>query len=249
MTNYLQVPIRPVNRQTLLGQNALITGASRGIGRAIALRLATLGMNVAICGRDAIALARTSEGLKAHGVRVFSCVADLTRSADIARLAAETEAALGPVDILVNDAGIGLFKPLRDASEEEWDRVVATNLKSVFLLSRALIPAMIERKRGHIINISSLAGKNTFPNGSIYCASKWGLHGLSGCLAEELREHEIRVSLVCPGSVATEFSPKTGKDLSKLLRPDDVVHVVEMLVTQGPQSFVSEVHLRPLRKP
>jgi len=119
----------------------------------------------------------------------------------------------------------------------------------VFLVCRAVAPGMIARRTGHIINISSLAGKNAFANGAVYCASKWGLQGFSYCLAEDLRAHAIRVSVVCPGSVLTEFGPHAGKDPSKMLQPDDVAHAVAMLVTQEPQSFVSEVLLRPTQKP
>jgi len=134
-------------------------------------------------------------------------------------------------------------------SEADWDAVLDTNLKSVFLVTRAVAPGMIERKRGHIVNISSLAGKNAFANGGIYCASKWGLMGLTACMAEDLRAHNIRVSAICPGSVATDFSPHTGRDTSKLLQPDDVAHAVATLVTQAPQSFISEIDLRPTQKP
>ena len=108
---------------------------------------------------------------------------------------------------------------------------------------------MIRAGAGHIVNISSLAGKNALPNGAAYAASKWGLNGLSYSIAEELRGHSIRVSVVCPGSVNTELSPHEGKDSNKMLKPDDVAHVVAMLVTQSPQSFVSEVLLRPTQKP
>jgi 3-oxoacyl-[acyl-carrier protein] reductase len=108
---------------------------------------------------------------------------------------------------------------------------------------------MIHARTGHIINVSSLAGKNALPNGAAYAASKWGLNGLSYSVAEELRIHNIRVSVVCPGSVDTDLSPHAGKDHSKMLQPDDVAHVVASLVTQAPQSFMSEVLLRPTQKP
>jgi len=124
-----------------------------------------------------------------------------------------------------------------------------TNLKSVFLMCRAVAPEMIRRRTGHIINISSLAGKNTFANGAIYCASKWGLMGLTGCMAEDLRGYGIRVSAICPGSVATEFPGPGGKSSSKKLQPDDVAHAVAALVTQAAGSFISEVHIRPTQKP
>jgi 3-oxoacyl-[acyl-carrier protein] reductase len=227
---------------------ALVTGGSRGIGRAIALRLAALGASVTICGRDASALNATAAELQRRTAGVFSHVADVTRPCDVAALVEKAEAALGPVSILVNNAGIGLFGPAHEKSEADWDKVLDTNLKSVFLVSRAVIPAMIRRGAGDIVNISSLAGRNVFAGGGLYCASKWGVVGLSGCMAEELREYGIRVSVVCPGSVATEFSGRGPKDPAKVLTADDVAHAVAMIVTQGPQSFISEVQLRPLRK-
>jgi 3-oxoacyl-[acyl-carrier protein] reductase len=107
---------------------------------------------------------------------------------------------------------------------------------------------MMRHQRGDIINISSLAGRNAFAGGGLYCASKWGLQGLSACMAEDLREHGIRVSVICPGSVATDFSGRGTKDPSKVLTPEDVAHAVAMVVTQGPQSFLSEIHVRPLQK-
>ena len=233
----------------LLRAVVLVTGGSRGIGRAIALRLASLGASVAICGRDNGALAATSSELKRSGGHVYSQPADVTRHGDITSLVANSEAALGPISILINNAGIGLFGPAHERSEADWDLVINTNLKSAFLVSCAVVPSMIRLGRGDIINISSLAGRNTFATGGLYCASKWGLQGLSGCMAEDLREYGIRVSVICPGSVATEFSGRGPKDASKLLTPDDVAHAVAMIVTQGPQSFLSEIQLRPVRKP
>jgi 3-oxoacyl-[acyl-carrier protein] reductase len=227
---------------------ALVTGGSRGIGRAIALRLAALGASVSICGRDSTALSATASALQSSGARTFSLVADVTNSTDIDALVDKTQSALGPISILVNNAGIGLFGPAHEKSEADWDRVLATNLKSVFLISRAVAPGMIRRGAGDIINISSLAGKNAFAGGGLYCASKWGLQGLSACMAEDLREHGIRVSTICPGSVATEFSSRP-KDPAKALAPEDVAHAVALIVTQSPQSFLSEVQVRPLRKP
>ena len=115
---------------------------------------------------------------------------------------------------------------------------------------RSIVPLMIATGAGHIINISSLAGKNPLPRGAAYSASKWALNGLSYGVAEELRAQNIRVSVICPGSVDTGFSPRRGdKDTQKMLKPDDVAHAVVMLVTQEPQSFISEVLLRPTQKP
>jgi 3-oxoacyl-[acyl-carrier protein] reductase len=204
---------------------------------------------VAICGRNRRALDAAADALRKAGGRVFAAVADVSRSTDVASFVSQAESTLGPADILVNNAGKGLFGPAHERSEDDWDTVLDTNLKGVFLVSRAVVPSMIRRRTGHIINISSLAGKNTFAGGGIYCASKWGLQGLSGCMAEDLRQYGIRVSVICPGSVATEFSPHGAKDASKMLQPEDVAHAVAMLVTQAPQSFISEVHLRPTQKP
>jgi 3-oxoacyl-[acyl-carrier protein] reductase len=232
----------------LANRVALVTGGSRGIGRAIAIRLAELGAAVAICGRDNEKLRATAEELDARSGRAFWQTADVTRTDEVGKLVSATEAKLGPIEILVNNAGIGLFGPAHEKSEEDWDRVLNTNLKSVFLVSRAVVPSMIKKGAGDIINISSLAGRNTFAGGGLYCASKWGVQGISGCMAEDLRDFGIRVSVICPGSVATEFSGRGVKDPGKALQPEDVAHAVEGVVTQRSGSFMSEVHLRPLRK-
>jgi NAD(P)-dependent dehydrogenase (short-subunit alcohol dehydrogenase family) len=231
------------------GKVALITGASRGIGLAIARSLAGLGAKVALCARDPKRLETAAAGLKQTGASVVAIPADVRGADEIASLVRETEHALGPIEILVNNAGIGYFAPVQEASEANWDAVLDTNLKAVFLLSKAVAPGMIQRRAGHIINIGSLSGKSAFAGGAIYCASKWGLLGLTQCMAEDLRPYGVRVSAVLPGSVATDFSPHTGKDTSKMLQPEDVAHAVESLVTQAPQSFISEVLIRPAQKP
>lgn len=231
------------------GQVAWVTGASRGIGLSIARRLGRMGAKVAICARNAERLRQAASDLRKEGIEVLAAPADITRAGEIAALVREVQDKLGFINILVNNAGLGLFAPFHTQTEADFDAILDTNLKSVFLTSVAVVPEMIRRKTGHIINISSLAGRNTFANGAIYCASKWGLLGLTGCMAEDLRVYGIRVSAVCPGSVATEFSPHAGKDPSRMLQPDDVAHAVAALVTQAPGSFISEVQMRPTRKP
>ncbi len=236
-------------QQPLAGQTALITGASRGIGLAIARKLGTLGAQLALCARDAERLKQAEAELQRAGCRTLAAPADVTDAATVDALVQKVTAALGGIDILVNNAGVGVFAPLHELREDDWDRVMNTNLKGVYLCSRAVAPQMMRRRSGHIINISSLAGKNAFAKGGVYCASKWGLQGMTACMAEDLRGYGIRVSAVCPGTVATEFSPHTGKDTQKMLQPEDVAHVVAMLLTQAEQSFVSEVELRPTQKP
>ncbi len=234
----------------LQGGVALITGGSRGIGKAIARELAELGAAVSICGRDEEKLMLAARELEASGAKVLARRADVTKEPEIRAFVDATEKQLGGITILVNNAGPGGggFGAIQEKTEAEWDQVMNTNLKSVFFVSRAVIPGMIQRRGGDIINVSSLAGKNTFAGGGIYCASKWGLQGLSGCMAEDLRAHGIRVSVICPGSVATDFRGRGPKDPTKVLTAEDVAHAVGMVAAQGPQSFISEVHLRPVAK-
>jgi NAD(P)-dependent dehydrogenase (short-subunit alcohol dehydrogenase family) len=227
---------------------ALVTGAGRGIGRAIASRLGRMGASVAICARSREEIERAAAALRKDGIQTLSIVADVTRAEDVQKMIEQTCSQLGEIEILVNNAGIGVFGPFYERSETDWDAVLGTNLKAAFLASRAIAPRMVRLGRGHIINISSLASKSAFAGGAIYCASKWGLMGLTACMAEDLRAHGIRVSVICPGSVATEFSPHVGRDPATLLEPNDVAHAVAMLVTQGTHSFISEVDVRPLRK-
>jgi len=150
----------------------------------------------------------------------------------------------------VNNAGVGGFAtPLHKLPPDEWEHTLNTNLRGVYYMIRSVAPLMIRGGRGDIINISSGAGKNPLPNGAAYAASKWGLNGLSYSVAEELRGYHIRVAVICPGSVHTELGPHSGKDPKKMLQAEDVAHVVAMMVTQAPQSFASEVFLRPTQKP
>jgi 3-oxoacyl-[acyl-carrier protein] reductase len=234
----------------LLGQVAVITGAGRGIGAAIARKLASLGAAAALLGRTRSHLESTARAIaEARGkAEVVSC--DVSDLHSVGRTAEHVERTFGRVDILVNNAGIGGFAtPLHELPPDRWDAILNTNLRGVYYTIRAFAPIMIGARSGHIINISSLAGKNALPNGAAYAASKWGLNGLTYSVAEELRGHNIRVSVICPGSVDTELSPHTGKDPLKMLQPGDVAHAVAMLVTQAPQSFVSEILLRPTQKP
>jgi 3-oxoacyl-[acyl-carrier protein] reductase len=234
----------------LAGQVAVITGAGRGIGKAIAMKLAELGAHTVLCGRSRQPLDESAATILNSGSQSSVVECDVTDLRSTEALGDHIERTFHRVDILVNNAGIGdAGGPLHQLPPENWDQVMNTNLRGVYYCIRGLAPIMIRARSGHIINISSLAGKNALPNGAAYAASKWGLNGLTYSVAEELRPHNIRVSVVCPGSTNTDFSPHPGKNSEKMLQASDVAHVVAMLATQAPQSFASEVLLRPTQKP
>ncbi len=238
------------NPQPLKGQVAVITGAGRGIGAAIARRLSDLGATAVLCGRTPAALHATANSILESGGKAETLACDVTSLQSVDAAARHVESSHRRVDILVNNAGIGGFGgPLHQLPPDDWDQILNTNLRGVYYVVRAFAPMMIRKRSGHIINISSLAGKNALPNGAAYAASKWGLNGLSYSLAEELRSYNIRVAVICPGSTNTELSPHAGKDPAKMLQPEDVAHAIETLVTQSPQSFISEILLRPTQKP
>jgi 3-oxoacyl-[acyl-carrier protein] reductase len=234
----------------LYGQVAIVTGAGSGIGAAIARRLAKMGTITVLCGRKRVPLESTAAAIAEAGGRAEIAECDVMELDAVESLSAHVDRNFGRADILINNAGVGaLAAPLHEMPPESWDQVMNTNLRGVYYCIRAFAPNMIRARNGHIVNISSLAGKNPLPTGAAYAASKWGLNGLSYSVAEELRSHNIRVSVVCPGSVHTGFTSHEGRDQKKMLQPDDVAHVVAMLVTQEPQSFASEVLLRPTLKP
>lgn len=233
-------------------QVAVITGASQGIGRAIGEELSRMGARVMLAARNVSRLAEVAASLKQAGGVAEFCATDLRSQQQVTALIETTLRRFERVDILVNNAGIGHFgTPLHLTPPEVWDATWETNLRGIYFALRAVVPTMIERRGGHIINVASLAAHNPLPGAAIYAASKAALHQLSVSVAEELRGYGIRVSLVCPGSVDTDLSPELvgNKDRGKMLRPEDVAHVVAMLVTQGPRSFVSEVQMRPTHKP
>jgi NAD(P)-dependent dehydrogenase (short-subunit alcohol dehydrogenase family) len=233
-------------------QIALVTGAARGVGEAVSLRLAELGAHVLLLARDTTRLNQVRDRIRNNHGQATALPCDLADPAAIAHLAEQIARDHQRLDILVNNAAIGgTGQPLHEVGLEDWDRLMDTNLRAPYLLIRAFAPMMIAAQSGHIVNISSLAGHVPLPNNAAYAASKWGLNGLTYSVAEELRPHKIRVSVIAPGSINTHFGGghSSSKDPAKMLQPGDVAEVVATLVTQSPQSFISEVLLRPTQKP
>ena len=227
------------------GKVALITGGSKGIGFAIAEALVSQGARVMITGRDAADLERAQARL---GSRALSVSADARLAEEVERAVQATVDGHGGLDVLVNNAGIGIFKNAADMSSAEWQSIIDTNLSGVFYYCHAAIPHLRRRGGGWIVNISSLAGKNPFTGGAAYCASKAGLNAFSEALMQEVRYDNIRVTYVMPGSVATGFSGRgePGKADWKV-QPEDIGQMVLDLLAMPPRSLPSRVEMRPSR--
>ena len=232
---------------SLRGSVAIVTGGSRGIGLAIARALVTEGAHVAITGRNEAHLAAARPTIESAGPgAVETLQADVRRAEDVTRAVDATVARFGGLDILINNAGVGIFAGVSAMTAAQWTEVIDTNLTGVFHACHAALPHLQRRGGGFIINISSLAGKNPFVDGAAYCASKAGLNAFSEALMQEVRYDNIRVSYVMPGSVATEF---VGGDASKgadwKIAPEEVAEVVVNLLRHNPRSLPSRVELRP----
>jgi 3-oxoacyl-[acyl-carrier protein] reductase len=234
----------------LHGKKAVVTGGSRGIGLEIARALLAEGADVLITGRKQEALDSALADLSpaAEGRTLVSFAADSGNSNDVEALFAFADRRLGGLDILINNAGLGIFRAAAELTIEEWDRVIATNLSGVFYCSRAAIPRMRERNGGFIINISSLAGKNPFAGGAAYNASKFGLNGFSEAMMLDHRNERIRVSYIMPGSVDTGFSgqePQAKSDWK--IAPEDVAAIVLDILRMPERTLISRVEVRPSR--
>ena len=233
------------------GKVAIVTGGSRGIGLAAARALLQRGARVAITATsDATLRAGTAEleGI-AGGAAVLPIRADVRRHGEVEQAFEAVAQHFSGIDVLVNNAGVGVFRPVADMTIDEWHRVIDTNLTGVFYCCRAALPHLRSRGGGWIINVSSLAGTNAFPEAAAYCASKAGLNAFSEALMQEVRHDGVRVAYVMPGSVRTDFShPSPASDDWKLA-PDDVAQVVVDLIAHPARSLPSRVEIRPSRPP
>jgi len=236
----------------LKGKVAVVTGGSRGIGYCIAERLLQEGANVYICGRDAQILKKSLENLRAQsGGQIEGMAVDVSRYEECRKLVRTAAERFGGIDLLVNNAGIGIMKPVDQLTPAEWDATIHTNLSGVFYCCREAIPVMRQRGGGYIFNISSLAGVNPFAGGSAYNASKFGLNGFSEAMMQDVRYDGIRVSYIMPGSVDTDFGGAPGERprQSWKLTGGDIAKAVVDLYAYPSTTLASRIEMRPSQPP
>ncbi len=235
---------------TLQNKIVVITGGTKGIGRAIAETLLREGAKVFICARDKFQLKKALEELSALG-QVEGEICDVRSASQVQVMLNECVRLFGGVDILVNNAGVGVFgKTVEETSPDDFEWVLQTNLFGVFYTCHYAIPLMKTRNGGHIINISSLAGQNAHPRMATYNASKFGLNGLTEALMQEVRPDNIKVTLICPGSVNTEFgNSEITEEKAWQIQPNDIAEVVLELLNQKSNVLSSKIEIRPSRPP
>ncbi len=232
----------------LHGKVAFVTGGSRGIGRAIVEALLAEGATVFFCARNAERLRRTAEELRGRfGDRVHPLRADVRIFPEVQQAFREIDEKAGALHILVNNAGIGVFETVENLSIEDWHDCLQTNLTAVFYCCKEAIPRLRASGGGFIINIGSLAGVNAFPRGAAYNASKFGLNGFTRALFQEVRYDDIRVALVAPGSVETEFHGRTIQTDTWRLLPEDIAQSVLALLRTDPRAMPSYLEIRPAK--
>jgi len=226
---------------------SIVTGSSKGIGKAIALKLADEGHNVMLFGRDKESLKKNQKEVMAKGTEADYFIGDVSDEKFADESVKRIEEKYGKIDHLINNAGLGIFKNLVDADINDFKKQVDANIFGIFNFSKAVLPGMIRRKRGSIINIASLAAKNFFVGGTMYCATKHAVLGLTRSLMLEVREHNIRVAIICPGSVNTDFNfgsnMKPNRD--KVLQAEDVADTVMAILKLPARALISEIDLRP----
>lgn len=230
----------------LAGMVALVTGGGRGIGRAIALAYADEGADVAVCARSASELEHVVEQIRARGRRGAALAGDLADPSEAERIASGAAAALGPIDVLVNNAGVFWTRPFIESTVDELDRMLAVNVRGPFAMMKAVLPAMLERDSGIIINVASLAGQKGYEEQSAYCASKHALLGMTKALALELAGTGVRVSALSPGGVDTTLIAQARPELDRAtwMDPEDVAQLAVLLASLPPKMAIDEITVR-----
>lgn len=237
-----------VERMELTGKLAVVTGGTSGIGEAIAQRLAADGMRVVICGRDPKRVAEAVERITSRGFDALGHGCDVRSEEEIRAFGDWVRDTAGDPDVLVNNAALGYLASFLDVTVEQIDETFAVNVRGTMLMTREFLPGMLARESGHIVNISSISGKNGFAGGTAYSASKHAVMGFAGSLMLEVRKSNVRVVTVCPGSVETPFFDKAGMEISnaeRILKPDDVAETVVAALKLPDRALVSELHIRP----
>jgi 3-oxoacyl-[acyl-carrier protein] reductase len=227
---------------------ALVTGATHGIGRATAFALGRAGYRVGVCARTAAKVESLVAELCAAGIEAAGRAADVSDPAQVTSVVEHVSKALGEVGVLVNNAGVLIARPIEQLTLEDWDATMATNLRGLFLMTRAVLPPMRARGHGDIVNVASLAARNGFAGGSAYVASKHAVLGFGRALMLELRKEGIRVITVCPGSVDTGMlhdQPMLKPDPDRILQPEDVADTILHTLRLPERALVSEVDIRP----
>ena len=240
--------------QRLSGSVCLITGASAGIGKACALALAKEGASLVLTARRKPRLDELVEAIQSAGGRAVEVVGDVREEETARRAVMTAKEQFGAVHILINNAGMGNYKQLIDTSAEEYDEMMDTNVRSTFLFTRHTVPLMIEQKSGTILMLSSMAGIYGFAGEAVYCATKFAQVGFAQALDKELHPHGIRVGVICPGGVKTEFALGKGRTeesvaQSGMLDPEDVAAAVLLACTQPAHSRIIEIQMRPMAEP
>jgi 3-oxoacyl-[acyl-carrier protein] reductase len=231
---------------SLRGKVILVTGGTRGIGRAIARRLLEEEALVAICGRSQASVEQAVQELRSEtGGKVEGKAADVRNREQTADLFRFLDAELEGLDVLVNNAGTGLFGAVRDLTLEQWRETIDTNLSGAFFCSREALFRFETKRSGHIVIISSLAGKHAFAGGAAYNASKFGLNGFTEALMQDVRSEGVRVSCVMPGSVATGFGGDEMTGAEWRIWPEDIAEIVVAILRMPPRTLVSSVEVRP----
>jgi 3-oxoacyl-[acyl-carrier protein] reductase len=229
--------------ELLKGKNAIITGAGKGIGKAIAIALAQEGVNVGLLARTTADLESLALELSALGVQTAVAAVDVSDRNAVNDAVSLVKATLGPIDILINNAGIASFGSFMELDPERWEQIVKVNLFGPYYVTRAVLPEMIERKSGEVINVSSTAGKNGSAAASAYSASKFGLIGLSESLMQEVRKHNIRVTTLLPSTVASDLAydlKLTDGNPEKVMQPEDVAELVIAQLKLNKRVFIKE---------